>query len=31
VVAQRAGLALDWARVVDMGGFDAEMQRWIKS
>ncbi|MBV9947688.1 MAG: methyltransferase, partial [Myxococcales bacterium] len=28
--ASRAGLALDWARVVDMGGFDAEMQRWIK-
>jgi 23S rRNA G2445 N2-methylase RlmL len=31
VAAERAGLALDWARVVDMGGFDAEMQRWIKS
>jgi 23S rRNA G2445 N2-methylase RlmL len=30
-VAERAGLALDWARVVDMGGFDAEIQRWIKS
>jgi 23S rRNA G2445 N2-methylase RlmL len=30
-VAERAGLALDWARAVDMGGFDAEMQRWIKS
>jgi 23S rRNA G2445 N2-methylase RlmL len=28
--AAGAGLALDWARVVDMGGFDAEMQRWIK-
>jgi predicted RNA methylase len=27
----RAGLRLDWARVVDMGGFDAEMQRWVKS
>jgi 23S rRNA G2445 N2-methylase RlmL len=29
-VAARAGLTLDWARTVDMGGFDAEMQRWIK-
>jgi 23S rRNA G2445 N2-methylase RlmL len=28
--ATRAGLRLDWAHVVDMGGFDAEMQRWIK-
>jgi hypothetical protein len=27
----RAGLALDWARTLDMGGFDAEMQRWVKS
>lgn len=26
----RAGLVLDSARTVDMGGFDAEMQRWIK-
>jgi 23S rRNA G2445 N2-methylase RlmL len=26
----RAGLTLDWARVVDMGGFDAELQRWVK-
>jgi 23S rRNA G2445 N2-methylase RlmL len=26
--ATRAGLTLDWARVVDMGGFDAEIQRW---
>jgi 23S rRNA G2445 N2-methylase RlmL len=26
----RAGLTLDWARSVDMGGFDAEMQRWIR-
>jgi 23S rRNA G2445 N2-methylase RlmL len=25
-----AGLSLDWARTVDMGGFDAEMQRWIR-
>jgi 23S rRNA G2445 N2-methylase RlmL len=25
-----AGLALDWARVVDMGGFDAEIQRWTR-
>jgi 23S rRNA G2445 N2-methylase RlmL len=25
-----AGLRLDWARTVDMGGFDAEMQRWKK-
>jgi 23S rRNA G2445 N2-methylase RlmL len=29
-VAGAAGLQLDWARTVDMGGFDAEMQRWIK-
>ncbi|HXN31392.1 MAG TPA: HEAT repeat domain-containing protein [Polyangiaceae bacterium] len=28
--AARAGLLLDWARIVDMGGFDAEMQRWIR-
>jgi HEAT repeat protein/predicted RNA methylase len=27
---QRAGLTLDWARLVDMGGFDAELQRWVK-
>jgi precorrin-6B methylase 2 len=27
----RAGLALDWSRTIDMGGFDAEMQRWVKS
>ncbi len=27
----RAGLTLDWARTIDMGGFDAEMQRWTKS
>jgi 23S rRNA G2445 N2-methylase RlmL len=26
----RAGLKLDWARSVDIGGFDAEMQRWIR-
>jgi 23S rRNA G2445 N2-methylase RlmL len=28
--AARAGLTLDAARIVDMGGFDAEMQRWIR-
>jgi 23S rRNA G2445 N2-methylase RlmL len=28
--AGRAGLVLDRALVVDMGGFDAEMQRWTK-
>ena len=28
--AARAGLALDWARLVDMGGFEGEMQRWIR-
>ena len=28
--ALRAGLTLDWARTVDMGGFDAELQRWVK-
>jgi hypothetical protein len=27
---RRAGLTLDWARTVDMGGFDAELQRWVK-
>ena len=26
----RAGLTLDWAREVDMGGFEAELQRWMK-
>jgi 23S rRNA G2445 N2-methylase RlmL len=26
----RAGLVLDWARNIDMGGFDAEIQRWNK-
>ena len=26
----RAGLTLDWARAVDMGGFEAELQRWVK-
>jgi 23S rRNA G2445 N2-methylase RlmL len=30
-VAEAAGLRLEWDRVVDMGGFDAEMQRWIKA
>jgi 23S rRNA G2445 N2-methylase RlmL len=29
-VARDAGLTLDWARIVDMGGFDAEMQRWTR-
>ncbi len=29
--AERAGLRLDWARIVDMGGFDAEMQLYSKS
>jgi predicted RNA methylase len=28
--ALAAGLKLERARVVDMGGFDAEMQRWVK-
>ena len=28
--ATRAGLVLDGARQVDMGGFDAELQRWLK-
>jgi 23S rRNA G2445 N2-methylase RlmL len=28
--AAHAGLVLEWARLVDMGGFDAEMQRWNK-
>jgi 23S rRNA G2445 N2-methylase RlmL len=26
----RAGLTLDWARSVDMSGFEAELQRWVK-
>jgi 23S rRNA G2445 N2-methylase RlmL len=26
----RAGLALEWATSVDMGGFEAELQRWRK-
>jgi 23S rRNA G2445 N2-methylase RlmL len=29
-VAGDAGLRLEWARMVDMGGFDAEMQRWTR-
>ena len=29
--ATRAGLTLEWARVVDMGGFEAEMQRWARA
>lgn len=28
--ALAAGLRLDRARIVDMGGFDGEMQRWLK-
>ena len=28
--AERSGLALEWARGIDMGGFDAEMQRWVR-
>ena len=28
--ATKAGLSLDWARAVDMGGFEAELQRWLK-
>jgi 23S rRNA G2445 N2-methylase RlmL len=28
--AASAGLSLDGARMVDMGGFDAELQRWVK-
>jgi 23S rRNA G2445 N2-methylase RlmL len=28
--ALAAGLRLERARIVDMGGFDAEMQRWVK-
>jgi 23S rRNA G2445 N2-methylase RlmL len=30
IAAQQAGLTLDWASTVDMGGFDAELQRWVK-
>ena len=30
LVGLRSGLSLDWAQTVDMGGFDGEMQRWIK-
>ena len=26
-----AGLTLDWSHSIDMGGFDAEVQRWIES
>ncbi|MGO9833517.1 MAG: HEAT repeat domain-containing protein [Polyangiaceae bacterium] len=29
--ATQAGLTLEWARVIDMGGFDAEMQRWVRA
>jgi 23S rRNA G2445 N2-methylase RlmL len=25
-----AGLSLDWTSTIDMGGFEAEMQRWVK-
>jgi len=28
--AKASGLSLDWASTIDMGGFDAELQRWIK-
>ncbi len=28
--AVAAGLSLDWAKAIDMGGFDAELQRWVK-
>ena len=28
--AARSGLSLEWARMVDMGGFDAEMQRFVR-
>ncbi len=28
--ARAAGLTLEWARAVDMGGFEAELQRWVK-
>jgi 23S rRNA G2445 N2-methylase RlmL len=28
--AAKAGLSLEWARTVDMGGFEGEMQRWLK-
>jgi tRNA G10 N-methylase Trm11 len=30
-VATEAGMSLEWARTIDMGGFDAEAQRWVKS
>jgi 23S rRNA G2445 N2-methylase RlmL len=29
--ARSAGLALEWARTIDMGGFEAEMQRWVRA
>jgi 23S rRNA G2445 N2-methylase RlmL/HEAT repeat protein len=29
--AEHAGLALEYARAIDMGGFDAEIQRWARS
>jgi 23S rRNA G2445 N2-methylase RlmL len=28
--ARRAGLTLEWSQAVDMGGFEAELQRWVK-
>lgn len=28
--ADRAGLRLDWSRAIDMGGFEAEMQKWVR-
>jgi 23S rRNA G2445 N2-methylase RlmL len=30
-LAERGGLRLDWTETVDMGGFDAEIQRWVKA
>jgi 23S rRNA G2445 N2-methylase RlmL len=30
-VGAGCGLALEWASQVDMGGFEAELQRWVKS
>jgi 23S rRNA G2445 N2-methylase RlmL len=29
--ARSAGLTLEWARTIDMGGFEAEMQRWLRT
>jgi hypothetical protein len=30
LAATRSGLELEWACTVDMGGFDAELQKWAK-